>query len=88
MICLQMYDITPVGSVSYGSEIKRTKITNLQGTFGTWLLQASRKSSLLSIFFTCISIPPLQNGVLKPESASLKESLLEQDARKRRLKII
>lgn len=74
--------------LDYGSDIKRTKITNLQNPFGTWLLQASRKSALLSISFAFVSIPPLQNGVLNPESAGLKESLLEQDVQKRRLKII
>lgn len=88
MLWLQVYDITPVGSVNYGAEIRRTKITNLQDTFGMWLLQVSRKSALLSGFFTSISIPHLQNGVLNPESAGLKESLLEQGVQNRRLKII
>lgn len=87
-VWLQIYGITPVGSVNYGSDRKRAKITNLQNPFSTRLLQASKKSAFLSISFASVSIPPLENGELNPESAGLEESLLEQDVQKWKLKIM
>ena len=73
MIQLQVYGITPVGSDNYCSEIERTEIPNKQDTSGPYLLQASRKSAVLSNVFMFISILPLQNDGLNPKSAGLRE---------------